>query len=125
MRTMKVWLAAWFMFYGYTLLMEIFIADTNYGIAAQQLFLIVFFLTFIYFVTYNVYRSGAVKKNITEEVIRSSWEDIKKTKEDTVGNYLDLDEIQDTLKILYEKRDNGEDAPSAMKINPKKDENEE
>ena len=80
-------------------------------------------MTFVYFVTYNVYRSGSVKKNITEEVMSLSWDEIKKMKEETVGNYLDMDEIQRTLKTLYEKRDNGEDAPSAMKINPKKDEN--
>lgn len=55
----------------------------------------------------------------------ASWGEIKKMKEETVGNYLDIDEINQTLKVLYERRDNGEDAPSAMKINPKKDENEE
>ena len=69
MRPLRIWLAAWFMYYAYTLLMQIFIADTNYGIAAQQIFLVVFFLTFIYFVTYNVYRSGTVKKNISKKVI--------------------------------------------------------
>lgn len=73
MKPLKLWLAAWFMFYGYTILMEVFIADANIGVAAQQIFLISFFLTFIYFVTYNVYRSGIIKKFITKKVIEDSW----------------------------------------------------
>ena len=122
MRSLKVWLAAWFMFYSYTLLMEIFIADTNYGIAAQQIFLVVFFLTFIYFVTYNVYRSGTIKKDIKDNIIEESWKEVLKLKEETVSNYLDIDEIERTLEDLYRRRENDEDVPSGVKINPKKDE---
>ena len=122
MKSLKVWLAAWFMFYSYTLLMEIFIADTNYGIAAQQIFLIVFFLTFIYFVTYNVYRSGTIKKDIKDNIIEESWKEVLKIKEETVSNYLDIEEIERTLDDLYKKRENDEDVPSGVKINPKKDE---
>lgn len=48
------------MFYGYTLLMEIFIGDTNYGISSASIFFVVMLLTFLYFTTYNVYRAGGL-----------------------------------------------------------------
>lgn len=73
LRPMRLWYVGWFMFYFYTLLMEVFIADVNVGLATQQIFFVAFFLTFIYFVTYNVYRSGRVKKEITPNLMHDAW----------------------------------------------------
>ena len=66
MRPLTLWLVAWFMFYFYTLLMSIFIYDSNYCVAASQIFLIVAFLSFIYFTTYNLQRAARISKNITK-----------------------------------------------------------
>jgi hypothetical protein len=63
------WLGGWLMFYGYTLLMEIFLSDTNYGVAASSIYFVAFFLSFLYFTTYNVYRAGRMKEAITQKVI--------------------------------------------------------
>ena len=106
MKALQFWLLAWFMFYAYTLLMQIFISDANLGVSAQQLFLIAFFLTFIYFVTYNVYRSGRVKKDITANIMMQSWKDVKLFKEETIGECLDIEEIEGILKKL--KKENNE-----------------
>jgi hypothetical protein len=63
------WMGGWLMYYGYTLLMEIFITDTNFGISAASIFFVATFLTFLYFTTYNVYRAGKAKDTITQKVI--------------------------------------------------------
>lgn len=78
------------MFYAYTLLMEVFIVDINIGLATQQIFFIAFFLTFVYFVTYNVYRSGRVKKEITDNLMHDAWEQLLKERENTIGSFLDI-----------------------------------
>lgn len=57
----QIWLGAWFMFYIYTILMQIFIFDTNYGTAASMIPFIIFALTFFYIVTYNLNRAGKIK----------------------------------------------------------------
>jgi hypothetical protein len=61
---LSFWLGGWLLFYGYTLLMEIFIADVNYGISAASIFFVAMFLSFLYFTTYNVYRAGKIKQSI-------------------------------------------------------------
>jgi len=66
MRPFQLWLGFWFMFYAYTILMQIFIADTNYGTATSMIPLIVFSMTFIYTVSYNLYRAGKIKSDITD-----------------------------------------------------------
>ena len=63
------WLGGWLMFYGYTMLMEIFLVNTNIGISASSLFFVAIFLSFMYFTTYNVYRAGKMKESITQKVI--------------------------------------------------------
>jgi hypothetical protein len=63
------WLGGWLMYYGYTLLMEIFIIDVNFGISAASIFFVAIFLTFFYFSTYNVYRAGKQKDAISQKVI--------------------------------------------------------
>lgn len=68
------WLGGWLLFYGYTMLMEIFINDTNLGIAAGSIFFVVVMLTFLYFTTYNVYRAGKLKDAITQKVIEEAWQ---------------------------------------------------
>lgn len=55
------WIAGWFIFYGYTLLLEIFVSDTNIGISAASIFFVVVLLTLLQFITYNVYRAGKAK----------------------------------------------------------------
>jgi hypothetical protein len=62
------------MFYLYTILMQIFIKDTNYGTATSMIPLIVFSLTFFYVVTYNANRAGRIRADITNEILESSWE---------------------------------------------------
>lgn len=54
------------MFYLYTILMQIFIVDTNYGTSTSMIPLLVFSLTFFYVVTYNANRAGRIKDDITE-----------------------------------------------------------
>lgn len=61
MVSLGFWIAGWFIFYGYTLLLEIFISDTNFGISAASIFFVVVMLTFLQFITYNVYRAGKAK----------------------------------------------------------------
>ena len=63
------WLGGWLMFYGYTLLMEIFLSNTNYGISAGSIFFVAIYLSFLYFTTYNVYRAGTMKDAITQKLI--------------------------------------------------------
>lgn len=94
MRPMYLWLAAWFMFYIYTTLMAIFIRDPNYSVAAAQIFLIVTFLTFIYFTTYNLYRAAKIEKDITPEILDKSWDEVLEAREKSVGNFLDLNELE-------------------------------
>jgi hypothetical protein len=65
-RPIQLWLAFWFMFYAYTILMQIFIADTNYGTATSMIPLLIFTMTFIYIVTYNLYRAGKIKADIND-----------------------------------------------------------
>lgn len=72
-KPMQFWLASWFMFYAYTVLMQIFMADTNYGTSTSMIPLIVFAMTFIEILTYNLYRAGKIKGDITEELLNSSW----------------------------------------------------
>jgi hypothetical protein len=62
---LKIWLVSWFVFYVYTILMQIFITDTNYGTAASMIPLTVFSITFFYVVTYNANRAGKIKDDIT------------------------------------------------------------
>jgi hypothetical protein len=120
LRPMRMWYAGWFMFYAYTLLMEVFIVDINIGLATQQIFFIAFFLTFVYFVTYNVYRSGRVKKEITDNLMHDAWEQLLKERENTIGSFLDIYEIESALEELYRKRDEGiNEVPSALKVNGK------
>ena len=69
LRPIKLWLVSWFMFYIYTVLMAIFIQDTNYSVAASMIFLVVSFLSFIYFTTYNLHRASVIAKNISKEVL--------------------------------------------------------
>ena len=69
MRPLQLWLVAWFMFYVYTLLMSIFIYNASYAVSASQIFIIVSFLSFIYFTTYNLQRAARISKNITKEVL--------------------------------------------------------
>lgn len=57
------------MFFVYCLLLMIFLVDSDVGVSASQIFLIVFYLTFIYFTTYNLYRAGRIKKEITHELM--------------------------------------------------------
>jgi|JI10StandDraft_1071094.scaffolds.fasta_scaffold117241_4 hypothetical protein len=61
---LRLWLASWFMFYVYTILMQIFISDTNYGTATSMIPLLVFSLSLFYVVTYNAYRAGKVSTEI-------------------------------------------------------------
>jgi hypothetical protein len=68
-----MWLGGWLMFYGYTILMEIFLSDTNYGISASSIFFVIIFLTFVYFTTYNVYKAGSMKQDITAKIAEDSW----------------------------------------------------
>lgn len=63
---MQFWLASWFMFYAYTVLMQIFMSDTNYGVSVSMIPLIIFALTFIEILTYNLYRAGKIKADITD-----------------------------------------------------------
>ena len=90
-RPMQIWIGAWFAFYVYTILMAIFISDTNYAVSASQIFLIVLFLNFIYFTTYNLHRASKIKDNITKEVLEKSWEEVLEAREKSMGNFLDLD----------------------------------
>lgn len=62
---MKLWLLSWFIFYIYTVLMKIFIIDTNYGTSAAMIPLTVFSVTFFYVVTHNSHRAGKIKEDIT------------------------------------------------------------
>jgi hypothetical protein len=59
--SLLMWLLVWFIYYSYTILMQIFIADTNIGVSAGTIFQVVIFLTFIYFTTYNAYKAGKIK----------------------------------------------------------------
>jgi hypothetical protein len=63
------WLGGWLMFYGYTLLMEIFLVNSHVGISASSIFLVAVFLSFTYFSTYNVYNAGKLKDNINQKII--------------------------------------------------------
>lgn len=65
MKPMRAWVIGWFVFFVYTLLMMIFFVESNYGVSAAQIFLVAFYITFIYFTTYNLYRAGKVKDEIT------------------------------------------------------------
>lgn len=66
---MKLWLLSWFIFYVYTVLMQIFIVDTNYGVSASMIPLTVFSISFFYVVTHNGNRAGKIKDDITEQII--------------------------------------------------------
>jgi hypothetical protein len=66
---LMMWLGGWFMYYGYTILMEIFLVNVNQGISASSIFLVVVFLSFSYFSTYNVYNAGKLKDSITQKII--------------------------------------------------------
>jgi len=61
-RSLMFWLATWVMFYVYTLLMEIFIADVYIGVSASMIFFLIMYLTFLYFTTYNCHKAGKIKK---------------------------------------------------------------
>lgn len=72
-RSLIVWYIAWIMFYGYTILMMIFIQDVYLGISASMLFIIFAYLTIVYFTTYNSYKAGKIKKALTNEVLDAAW----------------------------------------------------
>lgn len=90
-KPMQFWLASWFMFYAYTVLMQIFMSDTNYGVSVSMIPLIIFALTFIEILTYNLYRAGKIKADITDQLLESSWEQVQKTRERSLGNFLNFD----------------------------------
>lgn len=69
LKPMRAWLGGWFMFFVYCILMMIFLVDSDVGVAASQIFLVVFYLTFIYFTTYNLHRAGRIKNEITHEIM--------------------------------------------------------
>lgn len=95
---MRAWLGGWFMFFIYTLLMLIFLVETDYGVSASQIFLVSFYLTFIYFTTYNLYRAGRVKDLITREIMENAWKDVLSIREKSIGDFLDYDEIEEQLE---------------------------
>lgn len=72
-RPIQLWLGFWFMFYSYTIMMQIFMKDTMYGTSTSMIPFIVFSCTFIDITTYNLYRAGKVKADITEDILTKSW----------------------------------------------------
>lgn len=98
LKPMRAWLGGWFMFFVYTILLMIFLIDSNVGVSASQIFLIAFYLTFIYFTTYNLHRAGRIKNEITKEIMEKSWEEVMSIKEKSLGNFLDYEEIERQLE---------------------------
>ena len=66
---MRAWLGGWFMYFIYCLLLMIFLVDSDVGVSASQIFLIVCYLTFIYFTTFNLHRAGRIKDEITKDIL--------------------------------------------------------
>ena len=86
---MRAWLGGWFMFFVYTILLMIFLVDSDIGVSVQQIFLIAFYLTFIYFTTYNLHRAGRIKGQITKDIMEKSWNEVMSIKEKSLGSFLD------------------------------------
>ncbi len=86
------------MFYVYCLMMMIFIVNSDIGVSASMIFLVVFYLTFIYFTTYNLYRAGRIKDSITDEVLNKAWDEVIANKKKELGDFLDYDETFELLE---------------------------
>ena len=67
----------------------------------------------MYFTTYNTYKAGKDKKEITPEILNRSWEDFLKQKEELGVIYPSIDDIQEKLE-KYRKMEK-EDKPDQVK----------